>query len=166
VGASMVRYQSGPVPAGGMDLDAGASRTFVWQYEVEQAGELGLTGAVTATDAWSGNAIAASDSRVLIVARKFEDTALAAYPNPTAGDRLNVALNLQGDASEVEVELYDTGFQRVFRGLWRNVTQAEGTVVVDGIRKLSPGLYLLRARAKLVSGGQQKFPLTRVVVSR
>ena len=94
------------------------------------------------------------------------DTPLVTYPNPVKGDKLNVALQLDGPADEVTVDIYDSGFKRVYSGLWKNVAQMEGGVVIDGMKKLAPGLYLLKAQAKLAGGKQKKFAPIKVVIKR
>ncbi|MEK7476483.1 MAG: Ig-like domain-containing protein, partial [Candidatus Coatesbacteria bacterium] len=95
--------------------------------------------------------------------RRFADPVVA-YPNPVAGNVMNVALNLDADAEVVHVVAYNSAMQLSYDGEWRNVTLADGGVQIKGMNAWAPGVYLLRARATLVSGEVQGFPVLKVVV--
>jgi hypothetical protein len=95
--------------------------------------------------------------------RRFTDP-IVGYPNPVAGNVMNVALNLQADAEVVTVVAYNSAMQLAYEGEWRNVTLADGGVQITGMQAWAPGVYLLRARATLVGGEVQDFPILKVVV--
>lgn len=110
-------------------------------------------------------------SDALTFTLRLDDIASAArpmvvYPNPLTTARLKIALYLEGDADEVNIDIYDAGFHRVFSGTWKPVPRLESAVVVDGLDALSPGLYLLRGKARLAGGIEQRFKPVKLVVKR
>ena len=95
--------------------------------------------------------------------RRFTDPVVA-YPNPVNGSVMNLSLNLKADAEVVTVVVYNAAMQLAYEGEWRNMTLADGGVQIKGMNAWAPGVYLLRARATLVGGAAQVFPVLKVVV--
>lgn len=91
---------------------------------------------------------------------------LVVYPNPVSGDSINVALKLNADATEVEVEVYNMAMQRMYKGVWQGVSKIEGGVKIDGISQWPPGVYFIRSTAELADGSTQNFKVIRVMVKR
>lgn len=88
------------------------------------------------------------------------------YPNPVPDDRVSIALDLAEDAVRVEVEIINAAMQRVRRAVWTDVMIADGGVVMDDMRKIMPGVYLLRVRAIQADGDEQRFAPVRLVIQR
>jgi hypothetical protein len=88
------------------------------------------------------------------------------FPNPAGQDTASLALPLDKDADEVTVDAYNTAFQRVYHATWKGVARTEGKVVMSGLAKWAPGAYIVRARAKLAGGGEQKFATVKLVIKR
>ncbi len=63
----------------------------------------------------------------------------------------------------VGVDVYDSASLRVYSGKWGRVVQADGTILMD-VTNWAPGVYLLRARASLLNGSDQKFPVKKVML--
>ncbi len=161
---------NGPNPSLVPSLGAGAAVTFSWTATASTAGTIVWSGTSTADGPVSSNALTSPvviiqipEARIARV-RKFEKPVVA-YPNPVRGDRFNVVVNLETDAAEVVVEVYNTAYERVFRGVWRHVADSEN-LVISGVSRWGPGLYLLRVKARLVNGKEPKFPLGKVVIRR
>ncbi len=161
----MASVAAGPTPAGGVTVAGGAAVTFVWQVTARQGGTLALTAEATGTDAGDSASVSTQATGTVAIASRFEDPVVV-YPNPVSTDRLNVALRLDGDADEVTVEAFNASFESVFRGTWKSVTQSDGAVVIDGVRRWAPGPYVIRVRVKLADGRDQKMPLAKVMVKR
>jgi hypothetical protein len=165
-GAEALRLVSGPSPASA-DIPPGGAAEFTWVFFVSRTAALDFTATGSGTDSVTGKTVGAGASAASAAGNSdvLRGRAIVVYPNPVRGDRLNVALRLDGDASEVAIELYDMAMRTAYRGTWRNVTRVEGMVTVDGVRRLAPGVYLLRARAKY-RGGEKTFPSAKVVIKR
>jgi hypothetical protein len=139
--------------------------TFAWQVTARKAGTLAVTAGAAGVDASDSTAVSTQAQATATIASRFDEPVVV-YPNPVSRDRLTVALKLDGDADEVSVEVYNAAFESVFHGIWRSVTQADGSVVVDGVSRWAPGPYVVRVRVKLASGRDQKMPAAKVVVKR
>jgi len=89
------------------------------------------------------------------------------YPNPVKGDQFTVEfVDLGEDIAELDLQLFNVAFDRVYRAAWRDVSRAEPRVKVDGVRNWAPGVYLLRVKGTLAGGGPIRFPTKKVVVKR
>jgi hypothetical protein len=97
--------------------------------------------------------------------RPFSESAVV-YPNPAAGDRVTVSLELDADADEVTMDVYNSAMLRVYTGSWTGVSAQTGEVQISGIRRWAPGHYLIRARAKLITGAAQSFSPVKLVIKR
>jgi len=95
--------------------------------------------------------------------KKFTEP-MVGYPNPVSGNLLNVALNLDADAERITVQAYNSAMQLAYEGEWKDVTLSDGGVKISGLQGWAPGIYLLKARAILVDGKVQDFPVLKVVV--
>ncbi len=153
----------GPVPGAGQTLAAGASVVYVWTLTARRPGGLTLTASATGQD--GGFTVGASALATATVAPRFDDD-LVTYPSPVNGDRLVVALRLEGDADEVRIEVYTVAYRKVWSGRWTNVRQSDGEVQVDAMLGWAPGPYWLKATAMLAGGTQQSFTVAKVVVKR
>jgi hypothetical protein len=163
---SIVRVDSYP-PSAGITLGGGASHNFIWQLTAtgRDSATLYLTAGAAGTDSTDGAGLSVTGQAAVLIKPK-PDGMIAAYPNPVNGDRMNIYLRLTGAAREVTVDAYDSGMHRVFGGKWGYVDWADGVLEVDGMRKWAPGIYILRARAVLADGTEQKFPLAKVAIKR
>ena len=88
------------------------------------------------------------------------------YPNPPKGDEVNLTLRLKANAEELDVQVYNTAMELVFRGVWHNVPMSSGIVKITGLNRLAPGRYLVKAKALLSGGKVQVFPAAKMVVKR
>jgi len=89
------------------------------------------------------------------------------YPNPVKGDQFVVEFtDLNEDIAELDLQLFNVAFDRVYRAGWRDVSRVEPSVRVDGALKWAPGVYLLRVKGTLAGGGGIRFPVKKVVVRR
>jgi hypothetical protein len=160
--AGLAVVTSGPVPAVKNPLAPGETVVFTWKLKAVKAGELSLTLSATGDDTVYkvGTTVAV---KVTINPRFDED--IVVFPNPVKAGTLTVAMKLDGDAERVDVSLYNPAMQRVMSASWKGVKQMPGEVVLDGLEKLAPGVYLLKAVAKTASG-TRKFPVVKVVVKR
>jgi len=164
---SLVRIDSGPVPSGTVVIAANSVTTFVWKLTVVSwdGGPLTLNVSVSGIDLLNSMGVSAT-AQVVLNTKPKPAGEFVAYPSPIEGPpwRLNIYLRLNDDAREVTVDAYDAAIHRVYSGKWGFVAQVDGALEVDGIDKWAPGIYLLRARAVLVNGSTQKFPVVKVVV--
>jgi len=190
-GASLVLYKSGPVPSGLSTLPVGGSQAFAWTYAATGEGSVYFTGTVTGIDSNTGSTLTASVQGIALISTTAGGgigsgvpggaslgpsvaASIAAasegkpivYPNPVSGDQLAIAFPLNADADKVNVDIYNSAYERVVSGAWLNVTQAEGTVVINGVQQWAPGVYFVRVRAKLVGGQVQEFKTMKIVVKR
>ncbi len=156
---------SGPSPAGGAPLAAGASRTFTWVVRGHTSGAVDLQASASGTDAGDATPVACAAAASETVTSRF-DQDLVTYPNPVTGDQFTLVLALKGDAASIEVEAFNDALQRTWHGTWRSVAQWDTELKVDGIRGWAPGPYLLRARVTLADGTVVKYPVARILVKR
>jgi len=155
-------------PRGLSALASGKCTAISWDLEATKAGTLSVYLTVTGRGNCDrlGDVLASVGFAIDALNRPVYDSESLVYPNPVTGDRMRVGVALANDASELEVEVYNSGFQRVFRGVWREVGAAEGGVDIDGILKWAPGVYLIKVRAKYAVGGTQDFKTVKAVVKR
>ncbi len=59
-GAALLILVSGPVPAGPLTINAGATQSFTWRYEAQKSGTVFLTAQANGVDATSGATVTAS----------------------------------------------------------------------------------------------------------
>jgi sugar lactone lactonase YvrE len=95
-GASLLEYQSGPVPAGPVLLSTGASQTFTWTYSVSGQGSLGFSAGASATRQTDGGWISASAGINAVAWQKVSLTASMTTSNdsPYVGDELVVVCHV------------------------------------------------------------------------
>jgi hypothetical protein len=155
-------------PKGLSALASGKCAAISWDLEATRAGTLSVNITVTAQGNCDrlGEVVGSVGLAIDPLNRPVYDRESLVYPNPVDGDRMRVGVTLANDASELEVEVYNSGFQRVFRGVWRDVGVAEGGVDIDGVLKWAPGVYLVKVRAKYAVGGTQDFKTVKAVVKR
>lgn len=99
------------------------------------------------------------------VLRAF-DKPVVVYPNPVAGDVLNLSLQMDHDADELTVEAFTPSGRRVYEGTWRGLPRTAGGVSIAGLSRWTPGRYLVRVTAKWAGGGEKTYPAVRVLVER
>jgi len=160
--AGIVEVESGPSPAVKDPLASGGTVVFSWKLRAVKAGELSLTLSATGDD---GVYKVGARSTVKVTVNPKYDEDIVVFPNPLKAGKLTVAMKLDGDAERVDIDLFNTAMQRVLAVAWKDVKKSPGEVVLDGLDKVAPGVYLLRAKAK-TSAGTRKFPLIKVVVKR
>lgn len=163
--ATKAAVTAGPSPAGGGVLAAGASVTFAWQVVGKAPGAVTLTGSATGFDPIDASAVGADGQANETILAAFDKPSVT-YPNPVNGDAFSLALQLNGDASSVEVDVYNPAFKRVYQRIWTGVSTADAPLLIDGVLQWAPGMYLVRAKATLVSGVTQTFPTVKVMVKR
>jgi hypothetical protein len=157
---------SGPVPPGPVSLSPTASMTFTWQLTAERSGSVQLKGTATGLDYLGGATLTAQASATQGIGFEGTTDSMILYPNPVGGDTLNVGLALTADATEVDVNVYNVAGQRLYKGSWADVAASEGGVVINGVLQWAPGVYLVKATAKLTDGTAQSFPVLKVMVKR
>jgi len=82
-GASLVAYQSGPVPLGPLTLAAGGAATFTWTYSVSGAGGVAFTGTVSGIDVATDCPVVASSTATLTTtAPAILTAAMTVTPSP------------------------------------------------------------------------------------
>ncbi len=173
---SLARIDLGPLPSDTVDLGAAgapnSATVFVWTLTAlnREGGTLTLTASATGFDSTNQVAVGATAQVVQTIAGKPEPGTggAVAYPNPVhlsqPSPKLNIYLQLNDDAREITVDVYDAAMHRVYSGVWGQVPKIDGTLEVEGLNQWAPGIYLLRAKAKLEDGTEQKFPVMRVMV--
>ncbi len=97
---------------------------------------------------------------------RAEQGGVLVYPNPVTGDRVTMALDLQSDATQVEVAVFNTAMQRVRHETFADVGAGSPRVTLDGLSRLAPGVYLLRLTATVADGTTRTFPTRKLVVKR
>jgi hypothetical protein len=164
-GTLFVAVGSPPSPALA-DLPAGGTVSFTWTLSVTGVGSALLSATATGRIADNGDVVTSAAAAAVTSVRAIPDfkEAMIAFPNPVTGDVLNVALKLAVDAAEIDVELFDMAYRRIYRGTRHNVANADGLVTVNGMNKLAPGVYLLRAKARLIDGAVTRYDAIKVVV--
>jgi uncharacterized repeat protein (TIGR01451 family) len=154
----------GAGPAVPVVLGPGASTVLAWDFTAHGQGSLVLTATVTGIA--GGVPVGARASGSVAVSLRFPGESQVVYPNPVRGDRLNLALKLDPRVESVQVEVYNIAFERIWRREWSRAEAPYGDLVIDGVRRWAPGLYILRAKGRLTGGGEQAFPSAKVVVKR
>jgi hypothetical protein len=94
------------------------------------------------------------------------DSPVVAYPSPASGDTVTLGIKMEEEADEVSVDVYNSGMKRVYQGSWRNVTLADGGVVITGVSKWAPGVYWVKVRMKNASGKEAALDSVKLVVKR
>ncbi|MEK7476455.1 MAG: hypothetical protein AAB152_12605 [Candidatus Coatesbacteria bacterium] len=159
-----------PDPASEANLFVGASRTFSWSGVADSAGILTLSVGASGTPV-AGTVDSTRQTLTLVIKKKagsvpeFSGEAIV-YPNPVAGDTVSIAVRLKGDATKIEVDAYNTGYQRVWHGEFPAATAGDWALDIAGVSKWAPGVYLVRIRATKADGGTQVFKTIRVGVKR
>jgi hypothetical protein len=156
----------GPAPASAAAMAPGGLRTFIWSLRALRDGPFVLQVEARGVDAGDGSVVGSRELVAGVFGRRTFAEEIVLYPNPVDGDHANIAVRLNADADRVIVNVYNPAFQRVFSASWRGVSRAEGRVVLTGTGRWAPGVYLVKVRAELVGGGEQVFPIARLVVSR
>lgn len=163
----LARVDTGPVPAAGGTIAAGASVTYTWALTSLDVGTLVLTGAISATDAGTATARKVSGSaQATAVLTPHPDGEIAVYPNPAGTGTLHVYLHLDAPATGVTLDVYDASMRRVYTGTWGAVSVLDGTLDIAGIDAWAPGIYLVRAVATLADGSTRKYPVVKLKVRR
>jgi hypothetical protein len=155
---------TGPLPAGGLKILAGSSTIFTWRVQPIVAGTLVLSGDTSGVDDGDGLPVQSSATGNQTVMPTFDEP-LVAYPNPVAGDALRVALKLEADTLSVQVEVFNIAMEKTYSGEWRDVRRGE-ELVISGMMRWAPGVYLMRAKAKYRDGSEQRFKVMKLKVQR
>lgn len=190
-GAGFLQYAGGPVPTGLGTLPPGGAQAFAWTYVAAAEGAAYFTGTVSGTEESTGAALSGSAQGVALLniaaivpglgtgggdaplgpsataqSAALKEDKPVVYPNPASGDEIAIALPLDGDAEEVSLSIYNSAYTLVASGSWKDVTRAGGTIVITGVSGWAPGVYFVRARAKLAGGETQDFPAIKAIVKR
>ncbi|MEK7476523.1 MAG: S8 family serine peptidase [Candidatus Coatesbacteria bacterium] len=168
-GIDRVALEAAPAGSATTALGAGETRSWAWTFRAVSPGPVSFSAVASAVDGVTGRGLTARrDSAVVVAAtRAAEGGALVPYPNPVAGDEFRLAVPLESDAAELTVFVHGAAsMEPVYRATWHDLLRAEGGVVVRGVRGWAPGLYLVRARAKLAGGTTRDFAAVKVMVKR
>jgi len=157
------RIIEGPVPAGPATLEPNRATTFAWKVRAVNRGS--VTMAALASGMMGGIVVSRESQAPQDILPGY-DAQLVTYPNPVAGDAFTVGINLDEDAYELVVEVFNLGYEPVYRGTWRNVTTLDQGVQVSGVSRWAPGVYFLKVHAKTPGGVTKKFPVAKVVIKR
>jgi len=166
---AVVEKVSGPVPAGTVNINSAASQLFTWTLRSLTAGTVTLTASASGTVL--GLPDGTKSSIVLVIEAPggvvpwFEGDAIV-YPNPVSGDSVSVAVRLESNASSIEMDVYNTGYQRVWHGEFPGALAGAWPLEVTGVSRWAPGVYLIRIRAKKADGSTKVFPTLRMGVKR
>jgi hypothetical protein len=96
----------------------------------------------------------------------LQATRIVLYPNPVKGDSVRVVLDIGEGASEVRVDVFNALSDRVFHGVWTAVGRVEGGVTLEGLSKWAPGMYFVKASAKLFDGSTLEPKPAKLVIRR
>jgi hypothetical protein len=164
-GTVYLTVASAPTPATA-DVSASGTASFTWSLSVSGVGTAVLSATATGRITGTVDIATALATATVTTVRAYPDFGgrMMVFPNPATGDVLNVAIKLDADASEITVEMYDTGYRRVYRGVRYGVAAADGQVTIPGMNALAPGVYLLRAKARLAGGKTVGYDPVKVVV--
>ncbi len=164
---SLVQVLTGPSPAP-VVIPNGAPHTFTWTYLAVKDGAVTFT--ITAGGTVSGQ-LDTTRGTVSVTIKKavdipaFDGETLV-YPNPVTGDRINLAVHLKDSMEKLELDVYNTGFQRVYHGEWPALPQGDSLLEITGVKLWAPGTYLARVTATKAGGGTQPFKTFRIGVKR
>jgi hypothetical protein len=162
-----------PSPGLVANLSTGTSATFTWTGVGKSAGTLTLAVAAAGTP-FGGQYDSALQTVVLVITAAagvsstvpaFAGEAIV-YPNPVAGDAVSIAVRLTEAAASIDVDVYNTGYQRVWHGEFPAATKGVWPLEIAGVSKWAPGVYLVRIRATKLGGGTQTFKTLRLGVKR
>lgn len=148
-------------------LSGNSSKTFTWKLTAVKAGPISFTATTTAD--FGGPTLDATKATVALTIKKavdipaFDGETLV-YPNPVTGDLINVAVRLNTAMSGVVLDIYNTGFQRVYHGEWPSLPQGDSLLEISGAKLWAPGIYLARITANKTDGGTQPFKTFRIAV--
>jgi len=164
-GTVFVAVSPAPVPVTA-DVAARGSVSFTWTLSVSGVGTAVFSATASGMITGTKDVATALASAVVTTVRAYPDFAgrMMAFPNPVTGDVLNVPLKMDADAEEVTVEIYDMAYRRIYRGTRMNLVAADGLVKIPGMSALAPGVYILRARARLAGGKTADYGTMKVVV--
>lgn len=168
-GGDLLRSPSPSQDVSNLTLAPGESRTLDGAFLAVGGGTVDLTVWAVGRDEKTGAVARAETGLVFPIAGLVapESSEPMPYPNPVTGREFNLALPLRADASEVTVWVYSAAALKiVYRGTWAEVSRAKGGVIIGRAGDWAPGMYLVRAEARLVSGETQRFPPVKVMVKR
>lgn len=151
---------TGPSPAGPVVLAAGQSAEFIWTICGLCVGAHSINASVFGSA--DGVGVTAGAQANVTVTNAFSEPAVA-FPNPIDGDSFKVGLEIEEDAAEVTIELYNSGFELVFKKSWYGVPKYSGEFDITGAGNWAPGIYLMRAKAKFPGKADRTFPVVKVV---
>lgn len=154
---------TGPAPTAGALLMPGQIATWVWTLKILKSGRL----TISAGAAGIANGVPILPTGAVTVAADTRfPVELGAFPNPVSGDVLTVTIKPDRPADRVMLEVYNTGRDRVYAGVWRDVSAVDQDLVITGVKAWAPGLYFVRAHAEFPDGRRQEFALLKVAVKR
>jgi len=148
-------------------LNGNSTVTFTWTMTARKAGSIAFTASGTGDfGTLPLDATQASTSLTIKKAVDIPDFAgeNLVYPNPVTGDVITFALHLDDAMSLVGIDIYNTGFQRVYHGEWPNLNQGAALFEIAGAKNWAPGVYLARVTANRQSGGTQAFKTFRIAI--
>lgn len=168
---ALAQVTAGPVavPATATSFSsAGPFPTFRWTVKALKAGTLsvvcGASGTVLAGGPESTQATGSVEIQAALRIPEFDGDAIV-FPNPVAGDTMQVAVKLEGGITDITMEVYNTGFQRVYHGEWTGLSGAATLLDVKGMAVWGPGAYFIRMTG--TGGGVTKvYPTVRMRVKR
>ncbi len=146
---SLATIESGPTPAVVATLiNTDPQPTFVWTLRALKTGNVGIQASA------SGNIISppgpdSTQASVSVTINpaldipSFEGDAIV-FPNPVTGDVMQLAVKLEPDTDKIVMEVYNTGFQRVYHGEWTGLTGSATLLDIKGLNDWAPGPYFIR----------------------
>jgi hypothetical protein len=149
-----------PDPSTVSVLNGNSTIMFTWTLTAKKAGAVSFTASGTG-DFGSLPLDATQAASSLTIKRAVDIPDFAGeslvYPNPVTGDTITFALHLEDAMSLVAIDVYNTGFQRVYHGEWPNQNGGSALFEIAGARHWAPGIYRARVTATRLGGGTQPF---------
>ncbi len=168
VNAALVEVTAGPTPVSDPVMLSNETSVFAWTVRAKRAGTATFT--ATATGINSSTSLPDSTKAVAIVTIKplvtipDFDTDAIVFPNPVTGDAMQVAVKLDAGITEITMEVYNTGFQRVYHGEWTGLTGSATLLDVKGMADWAPGAYFIKMTG--FGSGTKIYPTVRMRIKR
>jgi len=164
---TLVTNVTGPNAPNVIPLNGNSSVTFTWTMTALKAGTITFSASSTA-DFVAPPPDGSVASLSLVIKKAVEvpafDGETLVYPNPVTGDLINVAVRLKSAMSGIVLDVYNTGFQRVYHGEWPALPEGDSLLEITGAKSWAPGIYLARLTANKTDGGTQPFKTFRIAV--
>lgn len=169
VGGMVGSFQAGePTNADVLAVSYDSNGKALWAQAYDSGNPLDGVNGIAAGSLYLGGSIDASSSLVKV----WEEPLLvelgpaSLFPNPVTGDSVEVRLPLREDAQELTIWIFNIAYEPVYKGVWWGVGKGNASVAIERMLQRAPGRYLVKARAVLVNGETQDFPVLKMVVKR